>query len=76
MHKNDISFVVIDGANNEARNITFKENELPFIYFYTNAEINKKKYKYIPKEKEKISKEDLDLFIKKILKGNFNEEEL
>ena len=76
MHKNDISFVVIDGANNEARNITFKENELPFIYFYTNAEINKKKYKYIPKEKEKISKEDLDLFIKKILKGNFNEEDL
>ena len=71
-----IVFAVIDGSNNEARGISFKVNELPFIYFYTNGESNKSKYKYKPKDEKNISKEKLELFIKEALKGNVVKEDL
>ena len=44
------------------------------VFLYLKSTDNQKRH--FTKEKEKISKEDLDLFIKKILKGNFNEEDL
>ena len=71
-----IVFAVIDGSNNEARGISFKVNDLPFIYFYTNGESNKSKYKYRPKDEKNISKEKLELFIKEALKGNVVKEDL
>ena len=79
-NKNDkyknISYVVIDGGNNEARDITFKEEELPFIYFYSNAEVKKSKYKFNPKEKEKVTREELETFINKIIYDNNVKEDL
>ena len=69
-------FAVIDGSKNEARGVSFKENELPFIYFYTNGESNKSKYKFKPNDTEKVTKEHLDLFIKEALKGNDVKEDL
>ena len=69
-------FAVIDGSKNEARSISFNENDLPFIYFYTNGESNKSKYKYKPNDNEKVNKEYLDLFIKEALKGNDVKEDL
>lgn len=72
----NIVYAVIDGARNEARGFTFKESELPFIYFYTNGESIKSKYKFKPKEKENMTKERLDLFIKEALKGNDMKEDL
>ena len=75
-NNNDIIYAYIDGSKNEARGISFKENELPFIYFYTNGESNKSKYKFKPKDEEKINKEHLELFIKEALKGNDVKEDL
>jgi hypothetical protein len=72
----NIVYEVIDGARNEARGFTFTESELPFIYFYTNGESIKSKYKFKPKEKENLTKERLDLFIKEALKGNDMKEDL
>ena len=69
-------FAIIDGVNNEARGISFNENDLPFIYFYTNSENNKSKYKCNPKEKENLTKEYLELFIQEALKGNDVKEDL
>ena len=75
--KNSLFFAVIDGANNEARGIQFDENDLPFIYLYTNGEKNKAKYKYQPEEKgEDISVEKLEKFIIETLKYNDNREDL
>jgi hypothetical protein len=75
--KTKIDFAIIDGANNEARNIQFDENDLPFIYFYTNGEKNKAKYKFKPEENsEDISLEKLELFIKETLKANDAKEDL
>ena len=69
--KNKFEFAVIDGANNEGRGIQFDENDLPFIYFYTNGEKNKSKYKFKPEEKsEDISLEKLEIFVKETLKAN------
>ena len=72
----NIVYEVIDGARNEARGFTFNQSELPFIYFYTNGESIKSKYKFKPKEKENLTKERLDLFIKEALKGNDMKEDL
>ena len=72
----NMDFALIDGVNNEARGISFNENELPFIYFYTNGESNKSKYKCKPKEKENLNKEFLELFIQEALKGNDVKEDL
>ena len=69
-------FAVIDGAKNEARGISFNEKDLPFIYFYTNGESNKSKYKYKPKSEDKMTKEYLELFISEALKGNDVKDEL
>ena len=74
--KRDITFLVMDGANNEARDLEFNIEDLPMIYFYTNAEKNKGKYKYNPNEREEISKEYLEKFIKESLKENDVKEEL
>ena len=75
--KTKFDFAIIDGANNEARNIQFDENDLPFIYFYTNGERNKAKYKFKPEENsEDISLEKLEIFIKETLKANDAKEDL
>ena len=71
-----MDFALIDGVNNEARGISFNDNDLPFIYFYTNGESNKSKYKCKPKEKENLNKEFLELFIQEALKGNDVKEDL
>ena len=69
--KNKFDFAVIDGANNDARGISFIESDLPFIYFYTNGEKNKAKYKFKPEDKgEDITVELLEKFIKETLKSN------
>ena len=74
--QNDFVYAYIDGSKNEARGISFTENDLPFIYFYTNGESNKSKYKFKPKDEEKINKENLELFITEALKGNDVKEDL
>ena len=69
--KNKFEFAVIDGANNDARGISFIESDLPFIYLYTNGEKNKSKYMFKPQDKgEDISVEKLEKFIKETLKSN------
>ena len=75
-NEDKIVFAVIDGSNNEARGLSFSENDLPFIYFYTNGESNKSKYKYKPKNEDDITKESLELFINEALKGNDVREDL
>jgi len=71
-----IKFAVIDGDKNEARGISFKKEDLPFIYFLTYGETTKSKFKFKPDDKEKINKEQLELFIKEALKGNDVKEDL
>ena len=69
--KNKFEFAVIDGANNDARGISFIESDLPFIYLYTNGEKNKAKYMFKPEDKgEDISVEKLEKFVKETLKSN------
>jgi len=75
-NENDMVYAYIDGTKNEARGISFNENDLPFIYFYTNGESNKSKYKFKPSNEENINKEHLELFIKEALKGNDVKEDL
>ena len=74
--KDNMIYAIINGDKNEARGISFKEEDLPFIYFYTNGEQTKSKYKFKPKEMEKITKEYLELFIRESLKGNDVKEDL
>ena len=75
--KTKLDFAIIDGANNEGRGIKFDENDLPFIYFYTNGERNRDKYKFKPEEKsEDISLEKLETFIIETLKENDAKEDL
>ena len=75
--KNKYEFAVIDGANNDARGISFIESDLPFIYFYTNGERNKNKYLFKPEDKgQEISVEKLEIFIKETLKSNDAKEDL
>ena len=75
--KTKLDFAIIDGANNEGRGIKFDENDLPFIYFYTNGERNRDKYKFKPEEKsEDISLEKLETFIIDTLKENDAKEDL
>ena len=74
--KDTMTYAIINGDKNEARGISFKEEDLPFIYYYTNGEQTKSKYKFKPKEEEKITKEYLELFIKEALKGNDVKEDL
>ena len=75
-NEDKMEFALIDGAKNEARGISFKETDLPFIYFYTNGESLKSKYKYKPKDDENVTKEKLELFINEALKGNDVKEDL
>ena len=75
--KTKLDFAIIDGANNEGRGIKFDENDLPFIYFYTNGERNRDKYKFKPEEKsEDISLEKLETFIIETLRENDAKEDL
>ena len=75
--KTKLDFAIIDGANNEGSGIKFDENDLPFIYFYTNGERNRDKYKFKPEEKsEDISLEKLETFIIETLKENDAKEDL
>ena len=75
-NEDKIVYAVIDGVKNEARGISFNEKDLPFIYFYTNGEVNKYKYQFKPKTDDKVTKEYLELFITEALKGNDVKEDL
>lgn len=72
----NVVFTVIDGGNNEARDIQFKESDLPFIYLYTNAEKNKNIVKFVPKIKDSISDEEVEQFLKDNLNGKLSNDDL
>ena len=68
----NVVFTVIDGSRNEARDIDFKEKDLPFIYLYTTIGGKKRnKNKFKPENKNDINEEEL----KKFIKSEIHEEE-
>lgn len=73
---NNIVFAVIDGANNEARDITFNIDDLPMIYLYTNAMKNKRVIKFIPKKPNEISVIEVEKFINDNLENSLNQNDL
>ena len=70
-HKNDknpkVIYAVMDGVENEARDLSWEYDDLPLVFLFTNAMKDKKVIKFVPKNHTEISEREIVEFVGKNL---------